>query len=548
MADAAGPVAEPASRPAPSDRKWVPPCVLFLTLIAVYHANGGFLPSRDALPNLYLPVNLLSRGSLSFAPQESPFMFTWELSGPLGGKTISIDSWDSELLPGVPARQVYESGILKPKPRYFLIPSEKQGRYVNIYGPGAGLTAVPFFALLSIAGAGWRADSGVLGYEGKVFASACVAGSAVLVYLTLSLHLSRAISLGLAFLYGLGTCVWTEPSQALWQQTPALLFVAAGTYGLLRMVEGWKYAAGAGFAYGMAALCRPTLGLLLGAVGLYVLLKDRKKSLLPYAAAGALPVLLLFSYTAWFMGSPVRFGQAQAARKLAMLINGTEDIWQTPLWEGAAGLLLSPSRGLLVFSPFLAFAFWGAIECWRSSLFIPLRAVGLAALALVGVSAKWFEWWGGWCFGYRMIVELTPLWMVFLIPIAGRVFERKPLRFLFAGCAVWAVVVQALGAFAFDPNAWNGRPGFEVREAGKAEGSIFVLEADATKAVASNPAASIARVPMDISSPRFRKRLWSVEDGQIAFLMTPGSLEAGRKTRRWLVSESFKEKTETQVR
>ena len=40
---------------------------------------------------------------------------------------------------------------------------------------------------------------------------------------------------------------------------------------------------------------------------------------------------------------------------------------------GLLGLLVSPSRGMLVYSPVLAFAFWGALRVWRNDRFRALQ-------------------------------------------------------------------------------------------------------------------------------------------------------------------------------
>ena len=218
---------QPGSPPAPKvERKWVHPLAIFALLMAVYHSNGGFLPARDATPNLYLPVQAIARGSLSFTPRESPFMFGWKVRTIDGERGVEVGSWEDDLF-GRKASDLYDADVLVlDRPRYFLVPSVREGRFVNIYGPGAGLVAMPFFAVLSALKSDWRRNSGVLGYEGKTFASACVAGSAVLVFLTLLHHVRRSIAWLLTFMYGLGTCVWTEPTQALWQQTPTLSRIA----------------------------------------------------------------------------------------------------------------------------------------------------------------------------------------------------------------------------------------------------------------------------------------------------------------------------------
>ena len=39
--------------------------------------------------------------------------------------------------------------------------------------------------------------------------------------------------------------------------------------------------------------------------------------------------------------------------------------FSTPMLEGAYGLLVSPNRGLFIYTPVMIFAFWGAVQVWR---------------------------------------------------------------------------------------------------------------------------------------------------------------------------------------
>src|SRR5207247_10839248 len=71
---------------------------------------------------------------------------------------------------------------------------------------------------------------------------------------------------------------------------------------------------------------------------------------------------------------------------------------QVPLRDGLAGLLVSPGRGLFVYSPVLLFSLWGFLRMWRDgpAAFQPL-AVGVVLVVLV--VSKWFLWWGGHSWG-----------------------------------------------------------------------------------------------------------------------------------------------------
>jgi hypothetical protein len=155
---------------------------------------------------------------------------------------------------------------------------------------------------------------------------------------------------------------------------------------------------------------------------------------------------------------------------------------------GLAGLLVSPSRGVLWFSPFLLLAPWGLR---RTAALPPLGrdACGFAAalaVAFLGVAAAWFDWWGGWSYGYRPIVDTMPLWIVALAPALNRCLEGRASSVAFAALLLWSVAVQGLGAFCSDFAEWN-------------EGTPAHPQAD----VDTHPA-----------------RLWDVADGQIVYHTT----------------------------
>src|SRR5262249_13357800 len=132
-----------------------------------------------------------------------------------------------------------------------------------------------------------------------------------------------------------------------------------------------------------------------------------RRSALAFAAAGAVPVALRAVYTWIYWGSPFSLGQRSPFPEVANFRGNP--------YVGLAGLLISPSRGLLVFSPFFVFVVLAIAPAWvrRRDQPLPL-ALGIGALALLLVTAKWTIWWGGHSFGYRLLIEMLPALMVLL--------------------------------------------------------------------------------------------------------------------------------------
>jgi len=472
---------------------------LFAGALALYLANFSLVPlATDSIPNAYLPSSVLGDTDLAFSPFEAPGMFLWKLQRPSGEAALADVQFWGQTAPGEGksyADLYAERRLEFDGWKYYMVPTVRsrastgEPLFVGAFGPFPGLMALPVVALAQAFGARlW--DQVPMVASAKLTASTLVAGSVVLIYLIALAYLPARRAALLAAAYGAGTCVWAISSQALWQQTAELFFLALGVFFLVRVpTPAWRGAL-AGVAFSMAAACRPTAALVALLVAAWLALSDRRA----FAAftLAALPVAAaVVAYNQYYFGSPFDFGQLAAGARIAQYKTGSPALWQTPVWVGAAGLLASPSRGLFVFSPFLAMAVAGAVLAWREERYRPLRVLTVAVPVLWLPAFVWFDWWGGWTFGYRPIVDSVPLVAVLCIPALGCVLGRPLLRAGLAVALAWSVMVQALGAFAYSPWGWDAR--------------------------LVDPAAG-ERASVDL--PAYRHRLWSFSDWQIGYLIT----------------------------
>ena len=480
-------------------RAALPGILILLALLGVYHLDGGFLYTVDSMASLQLPISVVEEGNLSFRPIEAPGLFRWNVSGARPATGITFQSWD-EVHAGRPMSHWRDAGRVSLHSMQFcLVPSVHPEVYVNTFGVGPGLVALPVFTALMATSGDLASDAGSLWYGGKLVGALCVSISAAFVFLAAAGFLSRPGAALLALAYGLGTCVWSTSSQGLLQHGPNAMFLAMGAYFLSRVGGPGRGALWCGLALGAAFVCRPTSLIVLGAVGLWLLLAHRR-ALLPFCL-GALPLLAaVAAYNAYYLGAPWIFGQSQIAPVIAQHKTGSPEMWPTPLFTGLAGILVSPSRGLFVYSPFLLFALWGAVAAWRDARFRALRPLTLALPAILCLEAKHFDWWSGWSFGYRHLVDLAPLLVLLLVPITAAVLRRRALLALFAVLLAWSVGVQVLGAFAYNLSGWNAR------------------------VVAGQEA------PLDVDRPEHRHRLWSITDSQIPYYL--GHFREARELRQ----------------
>jgi len=503
------------------------PPALFLLLLLVYQGTGDFLPTNDAFANLHVGLALVRHRTFELKPENCPHLFTFEIATPMGAQPLTILRWDAPIR-GRPASELYARGEIRlAPPPYYLVPARKPGIFASIYGPGAGLSAVPAFGLLELFGADLTENISLLWQAGKFVATVLVAGSAVLLYWSCLAFGPPRRALLVALSYGLGTCVWSMSSQSLWQQAPTVFLLSLGLLSMTRLDRGRAWSAGAGAAFAAAVVCRPTALFVGAAFGVWLAIRDRRA--LGFFVLGTLPfAIFLAVYNASMFGSPFRFGQTETAVATALSKTGSPAVWQTPPWIGLTGLLLSPSRGLLIFSPFLGFALWGACLAWKGEAWRLLRPVSVAFVLLLILSSLWFDWWGGHSFGYRLIADLMPLLALLLLPALERVERQRPLQGAYFGLLIYSVGVQLIGAFAYNNDSWDARVAYQVRIPGRTDPLRVLEEAEGVALVRANPGSSGELVELDIDVAEHRHRLWSLSDSPLAYF-TSHFGEARRK-------------------
>ncbi len=135
------------------------------------------------------------------------------------------------------------------------------------------------------------------------------------------------------------------------------------------------------------------------------------------------------------------------------------------LLEALAGNLISPARGLLIYSPFLLFCIYGVILKLKRKDFRLLDALLMAVVALHWLAiSSYHQWWGGASYGPRFMTDVLPIGAYFLIPALGemttarfwRSWSRRALGALFILAVIWSIFVHARGSMTPAAWAWNG--------------------------------------------------------------------------------------------
>ena len=489
-----------------------------MCLLGIYQLDDSIVEEGDAIANIELPITLLRTGKLAFSPRLTPIVFRWRSERPLLQRAdFYVRSWH-ERHEGRAAGYWYATGrLVFNGPRYFVVKSELRDAYVCTFGVIAGLSMLPLAAVLTVIQPDFVRREWLKLSAAKLHASGLIALSAVLIFWIALRFVRPRYALLIAGAYALGTCVWSVSAETLWQQTVniALLTGVAYTFTRIALDDSKPARWLCGFLLGTAIASRPTAACFAITIGGYLWL--RRRDALPALLFGAcVTPLLMCIYNQYYFGSPINFAQELVGHQIALEKTGSERIWQTPLVVGLTGLLVSPSRGLLVFSPFMAFALWGARRLWRDDKHACLRPLLLAAVATMLVQCKWFDWWGGWAYGYRPWLEAAPFLTLCLIPVIDRICERTLSAAVFGAALAWSVLVQGVGAFAYD-KYWNTRDLHSVVNGDEAR--FFTNEVMARAFAVNSGGQYTGMFKCNIDLPVCRYRLWSLDDNAIGYYM-----------------------------
>jgi hypothetical protein len=286
-------------------------------------------------------------------------------------------------------------------------------------------------------------------YTELVIASAIVAATTSLLYLIAALELPPWPAALVAFVFAFGTSAWSTASRALWQHGPSMLMLTLSLFVLRRR----NRPAWAGLALGFSYVIRPTNAIPLAINSALVAWKYRARAAAYVAGVSVVLLLfLLFNWSAYRLWLPPYY---QAGR--VGLSTGT-------FAEALAGNLVSPGRGLFVFSPVLAFAIGGIVLKLRRGSFEALDTALVATIVLHWMVISSFpHWWAGFSYGPRFFSDMLPYLIYFLIPVVAWMTTtsgvgRTIVASAFAAALAVSVLMHAQGALNRATMFWNVVP------------------------------------------------------------------------------------------
>ncbi len=484
------------------------PLLLGLVCFLVYNANLRQIGAGDTVPARYLPLILWHYGTLDLDVDTRLVAHGHSMiadrNRPAGaeGKVTYYEPW-----------------------AYWMVRT-RQNQLASLYPVVTPLLVAPLYlpAVIWLYTHGWKQPQvdRVAELMEKISASILASLASVLMYLVLRREGTRW-SLPLALVFAFGTNTWMISSQALWQHGTGELLIALALLLVVVPASAVRTALLGAVCVVMAAN-RPPDALIAGALVLFTVW-SRRRSALWLLAGAALPLAALLYYNLDFIG--------HYAGGYALGKSPNKKFFELS-WSGMPALLVSPTRGLLVFSPFLAFIPVGLIQRLRT----PNSKVLAVALSLA-VAAQFLlysqaDWRAGVSWGPRWLTDLLPilLWMLAPAPRILRPFARG----LLILAMLVSVGVQTIGAFWYtktsDTSIFAGNPA-SMRAAWNPRNVPFLTEfrhPHAPGELQCDAAGSIARV-----GPTLLPGTGEVPDLEPGAVLEGWALTCGRTPARLLV-------------
>lgn len=403
-------------------------CLFFIAFV-VYNLNFRSIPSGDTLPAALLPFSLLEYHSLYF-DNFSSFITNLDLNLP------------------------------------YMFSAEK-GHYLSSYPIITPILVTPLYiipyVILKIIGCPIDPLNPLLWESAqimeKIAASIIASLSVVLMYLILVRITDTKTALITSLIFAFATNTWTISSQALWQHGMVELLLCSMIFVVILNEEQRAdiHFAILGLLTALFMFNRPSDSLLLLPVIAYVIAASNWRGRLSYLSVAVICSIPVVWYNIYHFGN---------------LFGGYGGLLS---WFGFdpdrvvsfLGLLISPSRGLLVYTPVILLSLFGYYELRKlpdTRIRQFLYLAGVSVLLEILVYSSFDVWWAGWSYGPRFLTGSLPVLAIFMgiylhTFLNGKTDRKKKLQVVIITVLLaWSILVQITGAFYYPNGNWDGSP------------------------------------------------------------------------------------------
>lgn len=327
----------------------------------------------------------------------------------------------------------------------------KNGHYYYYFPLGASIVSIPVVAVFNIAG------FDVLSYFNYevslqvIISAICAILTCCCLFSLAHLYLGKNKSLMLSAIAWFGTSFASTTATALWSHNFATLFALVAIYLSVRSAKLQNYKLWPVLAISLffSYLCRPTLILLVPFLILYIFLSNKKIAIfVSLLFSGCMLVFMGFSFYEFKQILPDYYSLTRLSGNDSFL-------------EALYGNLLSPSRGLVVFSPIFLLP-----VLFSKSFYLSIKNQKALLLLLVWPVVHWIvisrfpHWWAGWSYGPRLMTDVLPGFYLLLVLTVKRMELSRPLPLgaLLVLGALSIYINTFQGLFNEYTPRWNAQP------------------------------------------------------------------------------------------
>jgi hypothetical protein len=333
-----------------------------------------------------------------------------------------------------------------------------RGHFYHYFPVGTALLSAPFAAFtLHVTGTDLTVSRNNWSLQ-RFLAALTVSLIAVLSYILARLFLKKTESLFITVLFITGTSLASTCGTALWSFNFQIVFILLALMLLYQIIENGNETSLKALVMGIcvftAYLCRPTTLVFAAACLIPMLIKRKFIETIVFTGAFAVcsGLFVLFSFSEYGMIVPPYYDFTRAAQTESFI-------------DALKGVLISPSRGLFVFSPFLAAVLSaGLLSLRRKPVWIVFCLSWLTA-HLISLIYGTAHWWGGHAFGPRLMTDIMPAWML-LAFVALSALKHKIRLYLYGFMlltGVFSIAVHTVqGLYNPATYQWNISPNIDI--------------------------------------------------------------------------------------
>jgi hypothetical protein len=272
-------------------------------------------------------------------------------------------------------------------------------------------------------------------------ASISIALTAVCLYFVAINFVGARTALLVVFIFAFCTGAWSSASRALWPHGPSMFMLALALLIIIRSDKKPNLIWLASIPLALSYIIRPTNIVSVIAFTILVFFRYRK-FFLRYLSGLVIPLGIYFIFSFITYGaliSPTYMSQG--------FLPGSN------FAEGLFGVLISPSRGLFIFSPVLKKNQFAIHDNY-------LLGILFFHWLMIGTFPRW---WAGWSFGPRYFSDVIPFLIYFMLPALKLPITLKGAKYwaynsLIAFFVAFGFFVHFRGAMHRDVLYWNASP------------------------------------------------------------------------------------------